>query len=1420
MTDAPAVDTSPQAARYRLNRAGIHNVWQYDNQVFHFADGRLLLRGRNGAGKSKALEVLLPFLLDGDARRLDTAGNGRTTLRWLLRGAKAATGVDDEGVVLGHAWVEFARQEDDAPHHLTLGAAVSSASDEEEARCLFYVTPRRVGEDLTLVRDGRPLPADEVRAELGEDNTFTSPAQYRARVMDELFGLEDPRRYRNLVHLLYRLRRPTIGERLEGGELATVLAEALPPTDEVVLDTVGRNLTDLEAARAHLVGLQATRDHIAEFLEDYRGYLHGVIRGRTRAVRTQLEDHTRRTDEVERLAAELATLVSAESSAQEDRDRVRRTRDTADGDGSVLETAAETAEDRDRRMVINAFIRTARAAWHAAEYARAAEENAQDSLAKGVATLNEQLESLHPTAEALTQGLRDAGLPPDTWGEIPQTDPTVLAPRESTTAVDLEGLEHAVERAPVPGVDAGALRGRLARLHDELAECAQQTEGRDTAAASLLEVLDTLGTAHTTSDALSDEAEWADRALTEAHERHKAAEERLVSARGEYVERVHQWCERLRGIVVDPELGTALAPMIDRMRTRTDAGQLTPDDETDTAIRGVVAPHLEDLRDRRDVAVGEARELRVELDELAERRTALEKANAEITGEQEHGLPLYQAVEFAGDLSDEEQAAIEAGLEGSGLLTAYVMPDGSVVDTEANRLLLSPRPPLSGPTLFDVLRPREHSAAGVSAATIAELLTSVSVEGLPPERTGHGLEPGGQATPAAECAISVTGHWRLGVLSGTGTKTAPELVGERARSATRERDLAKLDRRIAIAEALLAEARERCTGLENQTDDLATTLASAPTKVGLAGAAAIADQARADHEAAREDASAAAEAARVARQEVLELTKRVNTAAEEHSLPDNAGELTATRNAIHRARTHLSTLRRDLAVVARRVEDYRAAVGAWEEQRRRRISAEDFRTQAIQEMIQVRRQIELTERARSAHPDQLAQAREQVRERGAEAGSRLPELERTAQRARDERVAAEARLAMARAEQAEQARRVLRVGRGLRKAFARPDAGVGLDRRMLTATGLDRIAGGLQAATIDTGDDDSAADLGHQVRQLAAFTAAVEAGLPESGDPVDDSAILRRHDELQQRLAKAGAHARSRLTERNSVKRVLVEAGRDECDIIEYAERLDADITEAQETASLREEEAYERHLLGEMAGHLGQQIEESKSLVATMNALLGRVTTSQGLGVRLDWTIAADADEDIRAVVPLLERPPEQRTRLETTRLRDALRRCIEAIRRLDPGSTQGAQLRAALDYRSWFDFTVYVTDTRSGGEERRLSHRTGLSQGEQRVVAYLVLFAAAAAEFSALGRRSDRAPRLILLDDAFAKVDEPTHGRLLGLLSELDLDFVLTSERLWGCFPSVPSLEIYECLRDPEVPGISTMRFSWDGTRRSLQD
>ena len=125
--------------------------------------------------------------------------------------------------------------------------------------------------------------------------------------------------------------------------------------------------------------------------------------------------------------------------------------------------------------------------------------------------------------------------------------------------------------------------------------------------------------------------------------------------------------------------------------------------------------------------------------------------------------------------------------------------------------------------------------------------------------------------------------------------------------------------------------------------------------------------------------------------------------------------------------------------------------------------------------------------------------------------------------------------------------------------------------------------------------------------------------------------------------------------------------------------------------------------------------------------------------------------------------------------------------------------------------------------GDWRDLQRRTALSQGEQKVLCYLPLFAAAAAHFASVAGAAPYAPRFVLLDDAFPKIDARTHPLLFGLLVDLDLDFVITSERLWGCHATVPELAIYEALRDPGERGIAQFQHRWDGhqlTRRSAPE
>ena len=74
--------------RWHMNRIGFVNFWLYDEETFSFADGKLLLRGQNGSGKSITTQSFVPFILDGDKRpeRLDPFGSRDRKMEFYLLG--------------------------------------------------------------------------------------------------------------------------------------------------------------------------------------------------------------------------------------------------------------------------------------------------------------------------------------------------------------------------------------------------------------------------------------------------------------------------------------------------------------------------------------------------------------------------------------------------------------------------------------------------------------------------------------------------------------------------------------------------------------------------------------------------------------------------------------------------------------------------------------------------------------------------------------------------------------------------------------------------------------------------------------------------------------------------------------------------------------------------------------------------------------------------------------------------------------------------------------------------------------------------------------------------------------------------------------------------------------------------------------
>ena len=1357
--------TTP-AGRFRLNRAGILNVWQYDAQEFTFGDGRLLLRGANGAGKSKTLEMLLPFALDGDKSRLTASAKHHTSLLWLM-----TDGYDGPGRV-GYIWVEFLRTDaHGAQEAFTCGVGIRASASQRSATAWHFATEKRIGIDFSLEEDGSPLPRGRLAEVLDDDGyVFERAAAFKEHVGRTLFGLE-PAAYDDVLRLLYWLRQPQIGEDIEPAKLTGQLSQALPQLDEQALRAAGETFDELASFGEQIERRATAADVLGVLASAYADYARAVVADRARAVRDAL--HTERQlrtkvkraqQDVDRLAAEQAAaddVRAAELAAMgQDEARLRTLRDSPEFRSQRRLAELVAIAERDRRQAHDAAARCDRAAQVAGKRQEAAAT--RGTAARGL------LDSLVSQARALHTRLRAAvpGSPGIVVGAALESGE--LARTDQIAAITA-ALDHALELLGQARSEVSVRLAAVAVVRAALTEA-------DIAAAAQRE-----------ADRAADDAErrW-EAARARLREAELAAEEAL----GDFTLRLREWAAQ------------APAPVEVTLPTEWDAEAV---EQVPHLAQAAAAPTLDAWRSdlgraasRRDAAQVQIAELRRRRAEVAAERDPAPPRPALPRTDRPDGRALWQVVDFAEGLSEAERAGLEAALQASGLLDAWVRPGGRLLDRELRDVVLV------GATAHNDGDPGDSDtgigSGGVDAgshSTLARFLTP----DIPDDCDLHlddvrsVLAAVGSNVPGATAWVRPDGTWRLGPAHGRSAKDAAQYIGATARAQERLRRLAELDAALVEQEAQRDAAIAEHDSLAAAVAALTAWVTAVPSGRSLLDAWTRADERRGAEARAGDDNQTAQAAARAARAAAAEARSRLQRSATEHDLPPEEGALAAVDQA-------LRALDADLAGTERDIPAIRTSLGSWEE-------AMALWQEAVATLAEER---DAADRAEQRAGEAAAEA-DTLR---ATVGASIDQLNQAIGEADQSRIGHE------RAAAAAQARgNTLREEHGAARAEARnADERLAehLDRRSVTVAALAATAGvpGLLAATGASSEhcDEVTRLVDHPVDEaVGPRTAEAVQVLGEVTDGDPGAALNRVWKAHAEATSGPAADHQPAVAEYGDL---LAVSGRDEAgeaSIVELASRVDAGVRRDRELLTEREKKQFEQHILGELGDAIRRCSREADELVTAMNQQLHRVTTSQGIRVKLDWKLRDDVPAEAREAVRLLAQPVGALTATERARLRDVLHQLIEVSRSERPELSYSEHLAAALDYRVWSEFTIRYNRPEGEGNWERLHRRSALSQGEQKVLCYLPLFAAAAAHFTSLAGAAPYAPRLVLLDDAFPKIDVRTHPLLFGLLVQLDLDFVITSERLWGDHDTVPSLAIYEALRDPGQRGIAQYEYRWDG-------
>jgi uncharacterized protein (TIGR02680 family) len=871
-----------------------------------------------------------------------------------------------------------------------------------------------------------------------------------------------------------------------------------------------------------------------------------------------------------------------------------------------------------------------------------------------------------------------------------------------------------------------------------------------------------------------------------AHRDHEAHAERCVQASERGLEdacSAHAAATRacLDGlrVLTLPDAEAALLELDDWLRSQ----------QGDHPIRGgLEAAAREELARLADAAsvlqqarTGIAAEERVLSDELAALRAGVQGVPAPAptrdatTREGRPGAPLWRLFDFHDHVPAAARAGIEAALEGAGLLDAWVTPEAAVLHPDTRDAWLEPaaaRPSSLAAWLVPV-------GDAVPAARLAQLLASIAC--------------GADDDADALAYVSPAGNYRVGLLRGAHAKAEPQFLGEHAREAARKR-------RVAVLEAALLTLNERRTQLDADAGALAERRARLEAERASLPSDEPVRSAHAERLAAQRQWQAA-QAARAQAEQTLEATRSRLRAARE-ALVQDAHDLE-----LPEAPDALLAIEAALTRYACKVGELRAALAA----------------EARAEADVVRQ----TERVRSASERYAAAEAD-----AAEAGS----LRRDAQ----------ARHQVLLASAGAKVRELDAKLRGLAADITRHESALGMAREACVSASEELGRAGQRVLDAESLLEERSHTRREAVHALEGFAgtgllaiALPELTLPEPGWTIDPALALARRVEQQlthvpsedadwtrvqnevsrdytalgQALSALGQHTQMEQTDHGLVVHVSYAGRPERPDLL--ARRLDDEAEQRRGILSAREREILENHLSAEIAANLARLLRDAEAQVARINTELKRRPTSTGVYFRLDWEPRVDDLTDasfagLLAVRKLLtHKLADAWSSDERRTVGDFLAARIRAERERGDQRPLIDHLTRALDYRAWHRFRVKRWHD---GAFRPLSGPA--SSGERALGLTVPLFAAASSHYASAA--SPYAPRLVLLDEAFAGIDDEARAHCMGLIHEFDLDFVMTSEREWGCYATLPGVSICHILRREGVDAAFVSRWTWDGRAR----
>lgn len=260
--------------RWKIKKIGLLNYWWYEEEEFEFADGRMILRGTNGSGKSVTMQSFIPLLLDGNKspERLDPFNTKARKIEDYILGY--GDDIKDENT--SYLYMEFYKEETD--QYLSIGMGLRAKKNNGVNFWGFVIKDgRRIGKDFFLYKEMEnkiPLTKQELKNRIAEGGLVVdTTTEYAALVNDNIFGFETLAEYQEFIKLLIEIRTPKLSkDGFKPSIITEIMANSLRGLSDDDLKAVSESIENMNKTKEQLEMLSNSSKAIKQIIVPYDNY--------------------------------------------------------------------------------------------------------------------------------------------------------------------------------------------------------------------------------------------------------------------------------------------------------------------------------------------------------------------------------------------------------------------------------------------------------------------------------------------------------------------------------------------------------------------------------------------------------------------------------------------------------------------------------------------------------------------------------------------------------------------------------------------------------------------------------------------------------------------------------------------------------------------------------------------------------------------------------------------------------------------------------------------------------------------------------------------------------------------------------------------------------------------------------------------